>query len=59
MVSAAHNLKSSCTKKYYAKIRYLFDELIKCMQNGEKRKEEFIKIIMEEFELSYIEEIFR
>lgn len=57
MVSAAQHFKSKDRKKY-TKIRYLYDQLLNYTDNSCNFKEEYIRVIIDEFEDDFLQGTF-
>lgn len=58
MVAAAKEKRNFLGQKRYAKVRYLFDELMKRVEGESRNQEKHIKLIVEEFESCYITQVF-
>lgn len=54
MVAVAQGLKSK-DRKRYAKIRYLYDQLLKYTDATSTFKEEYIRVIIDEFDEEFMQ----
>lgn len=57
MVSAAQSFKCRDRRKYL-KIRYLYDQLLAYTENGSIKNEQYIRVIVGEFDEDYLKKVF-